>query len=191
MVEKAISTLLEAHPERVHRNLSSAKLVEIALERGEGTLAANQALVVHTGERTGRSPLDRFVVEEGWSKKNVWWGPVNKPASPELFDRLLSRAVDYLKERDRFVFEGFVGADPKYRMPLRVIAERAWHALFADTLFIRPTKEELAGIKPEFTVIDVMDMRIDPTELGIRSSTFVGISFERKIVLAIDRKSVV
>lgn len=185
MGDKTIAALLETAAEKVHRNLSPAKLVEIALERGEGTLAANEALVVRTGDRTGRSPNDRFVVEEKWAKKNVWWGPVNKPIAPEVFEKILARAVDYLNARDRFVFEGFVGADTKYQMPVRVIAERAWHALFATTLFIRPTKEELAKIKPEFTVIDAADLELDPVEFGIRSGTFVGISFEKKIILVV------
>ncbi|MFA5812808.1 MAG: phosphoenolpyruvate carboxykinase (ATP) [bacterium] len=169
----------------VHRNLPPAKLVELALERGEGTLAANGALVTRTGERTGRSPNDRFVVEEKWAKKHVWWGSVNKPISPEVFEKLLNRAADHLKERDRFVFEGFVGTDTKYRMPLRVIAECAWHALFATTLFIRPTIEERKKLDPEFTVIDAPSLKIDPLDYGIRSGTFVGISFERKIILII------
>lgn len=185
MGERAVAMLLEQNGKQVHRNLSPAKLVELSLERGEGTLAANGALVVSTGERTGRSPNDRFVVEEKWAAKHVWWGPVNKPVSPDVFDKLLARAANYLRERDRFVFEGFVGADPKYRMAVRVITERAWHTLFAATLFIRPIKDELAKIKPEFTVIDAAGLSIDPVEFGIRSGTFVGISFEKKIILVI------
>ena len=94
MGEKTIAALLETTPDKVHTNLSPAKLVEIALERAEGTLAANEALVVHTGERTGRSPGDRYVVEEKWSKKNVWWGPVNKPIAPEVFEKILARPTD-------------------------------------------------------------------------------------------------
>lgn len=185
MGEKVIEILMENSSKLVYKNLPPAKLVELALERGEGTLAANGALVTRTGERTGRSPNDRFVVEEKWSKKNVWWGSVNKPASPEIFDQLLNMAVDHLKERERFVFEGFVGADTKYRMPIRVIAEKAWHALFAATLFIRPTEDELKKISPEFTVIDTPDLKIDPVKFGIRSGTFIGVSFERKIILII------
>lgn len=185
MTERAIADLMENTSDNVRCNLPPAKLVEIALERGEGTLASNGALVTLTGERTGRSPADRYVVEEKWSKKHVCWGGVNKAVSPELFEKLLSRATEYLKGRERFVFEGFVGADPKYRMPVRVIAEKAWHALFATTLFIRPTAEELARIDPEFTVIDCQDLKINPSEFGIRSGTFVGLSFERKIVLII------
>jgi phosphoenolpyruvate carboxykinase (ATP) len=185
MVEHAIATLLEGAKGLVFRNLPPAKLVELALERGEGTLASNGALVTRTGERTGRSPGDRFIAEDRWAKKHAWWGPVNKPVAPELFDRLLERAVEYLKDRERFVFEGFTGADPKYRMGLRVIAEKAWHALFATTLFVRPTAGERRGLSPEFTVIDACDLSLDPIEFGLRSGTFVGISFEKKIILII------
>jgi ATP-dependent phosphoenolpyruvate carboxykinase len=116
MEEKVISRLMETGDGRLHRNLSPAKLVELALERGEGTLASNGALVTRTGERSGRSPKDRFIVEDKWAKKRVAWGGVNRPVSPEVFDRLLEKAGEYLSSRDRFVFEGYVGADPQYRM---------------------------------------------------------------------------
>ncbi len=185
MAQALLSKLLETQPDRVFCNLSPAKLVEVALQTGEGTLAANGALVTRTGERSGRSPKDRFIVEDKWSKKKVAWGDVNRPVTQEVFDNLLQVAVDYLAERDRYVFEGFVGADPKYRMPIRVIAEKAWHALFATTLFIRPEASELKGFSPEFTVIDAMDLKIDPMKYGIRSGTFVGVSFEKRIVLII------
>jgi phosphoenolpyruvate carboxykinase (ATP) len=185
MVERAIARLLENAEGLVQRNLPPAKLVELSLERGEGTLASNGALVTRTGERTGRSPNDRFIVEDKWSRKKVAWGNVNKPVTEETFDRLLTLAVDYLDDRERFVFDGFVGADSKYRMPLRVIAEKAWHALFATTLFVRPTREEREKIKPDFTVIAAMDLKIDPTEFGIHTGTFVAISFEKRIVLII------
>jgi len=185
MGERAVARLMENAKGSVRRNLPVEELVDIAVKRGEGVLAANGALVTRTGERTGRSPGDRYVAEDGWAKGRVAWGKVNKPVPVETFDRLLSRAVDYLADKERFVFDGFAGADKSYRMPLRVSAEKAWHALFATTLFIRPTPEELDRIEPEFTVIDAMDLRIDPREYNIRSSTFVGISFEKKIILVI------
>ncbi|MBN1282237.1 MAG: phosphoenolpyruvate carboxykinase (ATP) [Proteobacteria bacterium] len=185
MAERALETLLKHRPNKVFRNLGTEELVEIALERGEGKLAANGALVTRTGERSGRSPFDRFIVEDRWARRKVAWNKINMPVSQEIFDRLLARAVDYLKARDRFVFDGFAGADPEYRMPLRVVAEKAWHALFARTLFIRPTDAELRDLDPEFTVVDALDLKIDPAEFGIRTGTFVGISFEKKIVLII------
>lgn len=185
MGESAVARLIENAGDSVRKNLPVEELVDIAVKRGEGTLAANGALVTRTGPRTGRSPNDRYIVEDGWAKGRVAWGKINVPVSTETFDKLLSLAVDYLSKKERFVFEGFVGADRNYRMPLRVIAEKAWHALFATTLFIRPTPEELESINPEFTVIDAMDLEIDPAEFGIRSGTFAGISFEKKIILVI------
>ncbi|MBT3182120.1 MAG: phosphoenolpyruvate carboxykinase (ATP) [Deltaproteobacteria bacterium] len=179
------SELLSINPDMVHRNLSSDLLMEISLNRGEGKLAANGALVTRTGERTGRSPKDRYVVEDSWSRGRVCWGDINQPISEEVFDGLLDEAVDYLKNKDRYVFEGFVGADSKYRMPIRIIAEKVWHALFATTLFVRPKQCELDNFTSDFTVIDALDLRIDPSRYGIRTGTFVAISFERKIVLII------
>lgn len=171
--------------DRIHRNLSVKELTEATIERGEGWLAGNGALVVRTGERSGRSPLDRFFVEDAVSKDTIWWGKVNQSTSQDTFDRLLECALGYLRDRDVYVFDGFVGADKKYRMPLRVIAEKSWHALFSTTLFVRPTPEELAALNPEFTVIDAMDLKIDPKEYGVRSGTFVGVSLEKKVILVI------
>jgi phosphoenolpyruvate carboxykinase (ATP) len=110
--------------DKVHRNLSVPKLVEETLRRGEGWLASNGALVIRTGPRTGRSPMDRFFVEEPSTKNKLWWGKVNQPVDSDVFDRLLKRTLSYLHELDVYVFDGFVGADSEYRMPVRVIAER-------------------------------------------------------------------
>lgn len=170
---------------QVHMNLAVSTLVETAIRRSEGWLASNGALVTRTGERTGRSPNDRFIVEENSTAKNIWWGKINKPTSPEIFDRLLEKAIGYLRARDVFVFDGFVGADTDYRMGLRVIAEKAWHALFATTLFVRPTPAELKNHTPQFTVINATDLKIDPQEFGLHTGTFVGLSFEKKIILII------
>lgn len=172
--------------DKIHRNLSVKELTDATIKRGEGWLANNGALVVRTGERTGRSPMDRFFVEDAVSKDTIWWGTVNQATSQETFDRLLERALDYLRDRDVYVFDGFVGVDKKYRMPLRLIAEKPAHALFARTLFVRPTADELQSIDPEFTLINAMDLSIDPKEYGTRSSTFVGISLEKKVILVIN-----
>lgn len=185
MREDLLSKLAKSNPSKIYRNLAPAKLIEKALERGEGTLGANGALVTNTGERTGRSPNDRFICEDDWSKTKICWGKVNRPIQQEIFDRLLDKALNYLSEKELFVFEGFAGADPEFRLPLQVIAEKAWHALFANTLFIRPTTDELKSHSPEFRIVNAFDLKIDPKEFGINSSTFVGISFERGIILAI------
>jgi phosphoenolpyruvate carboxykinase (ATP) len=128
----------------VYRNLPPARLVEEALARGEGMLAANGALVVRTGARTGRSPRDRYVVRDAQTENKVWWGPVNQPLDSLQFDRLFERARERLAHRELFVFDGYAGADRGHRLPLRVVAEKAWHALFAHTLFLRPAAADRA-----------------------------------------------
>lgn len=169
--------------EKIHKNLSVAELVEKALARGEGMLAANGALVVRTGKRTGRSPADRFVVESKNTKDELWWGPVNKAVSPEAFNKLLSKAKDYLSKRDVFICDGFAGADPSYRLNVRVVSEKAWHSLFAKTLFLRPTKEELSKFTPQFTVINACELLADPKVDGTASEVFIGVDLEQKIIL--------
>lgn len=160
----------------VHHNLSVPKLMELALLRGEGHLASNGALVVRTGERTGRSPFDRFIVKEGATSGSIDWNTINQPASEELFDRLYKLAVDYMSGRDIFVFDGFVGADQRYRLPLRVVTTMAWHSLFAHTLFIRPKEGE--SVTPEFHVINAFGLEIDP-------KVFVAINLKKRIILVI------
>ena len=167
----------------VHRNLPPAELIARSLARDEGILAANGALVVKTGEPSGRSPEDRFIVEEGPAAEQICWGDVNKPCQPALFDRLLDKARGYLHDRDLYVFDGFAGAERTYRLPIRVVADATWHALFADTLFVRPTPIELEDFVPGFTVVNCGALRASADFDGTRSSVFVGISFTRKLVL--------
>jgi phosphoenolpyruvate carboxykinase (ATP) len=167
----------------VHRNLPPAELIARSLARGEGILAANGALVVKTGEPSGRSPEDRVIVEEGPAAEQICWGEVNRPCRPQLFDRLLDKARGYLASRDLYVFDGFAGAERTYRLPIRVVADATWHALFADTLFVRPTPIELEDFVPGFTVINCGALRASADFDGTRTSVFVGISFTRKLVL--------
>ena len=167
----------------VHRNLPPAELIARSLARGEGILAANGAMVVKTGEPSGRSPSDRVIVEQGEAAELVCWGDVNIPCRPALFDRLLDKARGYLHDRDLYVFDGFAGAERTYRLPIRVVADATWHALFANTLFVRPTQIELEDFEPGFTVINCGALRASSDFDGTRSSVFVGISFTRKLVL--------
>jgi len=167
----------------VHQNLRSAALVEAALKRGEGTLAENGALVVRTGGKTGRSPDDKYVVRSAQTEKDVWWGNVNRPVSAQVFDALLVHAAGHLLGRERFVFDGFVGAAQAHRLPVRVISEAAWISLFARTLFLRPTEEELAGHRPAFTVVHAGALPAGGPAAGIRSDTFVGLDLDRGLVL--------
>jgi phosphoenolpyruvate carboxykinase (ATP) len=181
----AIVTAPTVAPTRgtVHRNLSTPALVEEALARGEGKLAANGALVVATGERTGRSPKDRYVIDTPEVHSDVWWGEVNVAMDEARFERLFERVKTHLALRDQFVFDGFAGADPQYRLPVRIITEKAWHSLFGRTLFLRPTRADLETHRPEYTVIDACECLADPALDGTRSGTFVVLSFSRKMVL--------
>ena len=137
----------------VYWNLSTPRLYEEALRRHEGRMAHLGSFVVRTGQYTGRSPRDKFIVREPSSANQVWWGDVNRPMEPEQFDRLRSRLLAFLQGRDVFVQDCFVGADPRYRLPIRVITETAWHNLFARNMFIQAKPGEVTGHVPQFTVI--------------------------------------
>ncbi len=138
-----------------HRNLSVPTLIEAAVARDEGYLADNGALVVLTGKFTGRSPKDKFTADQNPSTKDIWWGPINQKISPANWDKIFKRVMSYLEGKEVFIFDGFVGQDPRYKLPVRVISEQAWHSLFCKTLFVRPTKAELKNHKSQFTIIDV------------------------------------
>jgi len=167
----------------VRRNLPDAALVEHALRRGEGKLAENGALVVGTGQRTGRSPQDKFIIETP-DTKDVWWGSVNRPLSVVAWNRLFGMAKSYLQGREAFVFDGFAGADPKYRLQVRVVTEKAWHTLFAQTLFIKPRINETVAETPDFTVLNVCGMLApDYQTIGLSSGVFVVVNFSEKIIL--------
>ncbi|HYV27345.1 MAG TPA: phosphoenolpyruvate carboxykinase (ATP), partial [Candidatus Eisenbacteria bacterium] len=176
-----LKSLTETGP--VHRNLSVARLVEMSLLRGESTLASNGALVALTGKRTGRSPGDKFVVREPSSESRIWWGKVNQPMSRENFQRLRGRVNEHFKGREVFVFDGFAGADPSHRLPIRIIGELAWHSLFVHQLFRRPTPSELDGHEPQFTVIAAPNCRAQPATDGTKSEAFIVLDFESKTAL--------
>ncbi len=167
----------------VLHNAPSARLVEESLARREGFLASNGALVVRTGARTGRSPKDRFVVEEPETKGKIWWGPVNVAYPREKFAPLAARVHEHLGARDLFVVDGVAGADPANRLSVRIVTEKAWHALFVRTLFLRPTAEELASFRPQYTVVCAGEFRADPARDGVRSDAFIILSFEQRKVL--------
>ena len=169
-----------------HRNLSTAQLVESAIARGEGRLASNGALAAMTGARTGRSPRDKFTVEDDQTRARIHWGKVNQPFPPDKFQALLERVVRHMAERDLYIMDLAAGADATYRLPIQVICEYAWHALFVKQLFIRPETQgkapaELAA--PEFIVIAAPEFEAVPERDGVRSSTFILADFTRKIIL--------
>src|SRR5271163_1976257 len=133
-------------------NLGPAQLVEKAIERREGELSSSGALVVRTGQFTGRSPKDKYIVREPDTENTVEWGAVNQPMPEQIFDQIYSRLMNSWESDELFVQDCFAGADPEYTLPIRVVAQRAWHALFARQLFIRPDPGKTGEHVPEFTV---------------------------------------
>ncbi|MHB1937409.1 MAG: phosphoenolpyruvate carboxykinase (ATP) [Acidobacteriaceae bacterium] len=182
------SVLAQLTPGRIHRNLSVPQLVAISLARGESKLAANGALVAYTGARTGRSPKDKFIVRDDRTRDTVKWGNVNQPLESQKFDALCRRVLTYLANRDVYAQDLFAGADPHYRMPVQMISEYAWQALFVRQLFLRPTPEDLVTYAPEFTVIAAPEFEAVPERDGTRSSTAILLDFTRKIVLIVGTK---
>lgn len=168
----------------INVQLSVPQLAEKATSRGEAMLTVDGAVRAETGKYTGRSPKDKYTVEEESTKDQIDWGKVNQPISSEVFDNLYVKVIKYLKERDElFVFKGFAGADKDSQLSIQVINEYAWHNLFAHQLFIRPTADELASHVADFTVISAPNFKADPAVDGTASETFIIVSLEKKIIL--------
>ncbi|MDW8141534.1 MAG: phosphoenolpyruvate carboxykinase (ATP) [Candidatus Bipolaricaulota bacterium] len=164
---------------RAYRNLSVAQLYEEALRRREAQLSHTGALVAYTGRYTGRSPQDKFIVKEPSSANNIWWGAVNQPLSTSQFENLYGRLCDYLKTKELFVQDLSVCTVPRYRIPIRVITEYAWHSLFARNLFIRASDSS----NPQITVICAPNFHADPKRDGTRSETFIVLHPQKKLIL--------
>ena len=167
----------------VYWNLTPPSLYEAAVERGEAEIAAGGALIAETGVHTGRSPKDKFTVEESSTKDTVWWGDVNRPISEEHFDRLFAKVKAYVQGRELFVQDCYAGADPENRLQVRIVSEYAWHNLFCRNMFIQPEETALANFEPGFTVICCPGLEADPETDGTRTSTFVVANFKEKTVL--------
>ena len=170
-------------PLAVYRNLSPAILVEKALQRGEGCLMDNGALLVNTGKYTGRSPNDKFIVDSAGVHDEIAWGQVNRPISQEKFDALYEKMIAYLQNREIFIFDGFAGADPSYTKGFRVINELASQNLFIHQLLIRPTAEQLEDFKVDFTIIAAPGFKCSPQRDGVNSEAAIIIDYEKKLVL--------
>jgi phosphoenolpyruvate carboxykinase (ATP) len=168
---------------RVYLRPSTSVLYTHTLLRREGRLAEGGPLVVDTGRHTGRSPNDKFIVREPGSEQRIWWGKVNQELDEEHFEGLREQVISYLEGQDLYVVDSFAGADPEHRLPVRVITDSPWHALFAKTLFIDPTEEELAEHEPQAVVLHAPAVEADPDADRTRSSTFVALHPTRSEIL--------
>ena len=178
---------LEAHGisnvKTAYWNLATPALYEEAIKRNEGIVSHLGPLVVRTGQFTGRSPNDKFVVKEPTSDEFIWWGKVNRPFKLDRFDELHRRMASYLQGKDVFIQDCWAGADPQYRMPVRIVTQYAWHSLFVRNMFIQATPEELAVHKPEFVVIDCPGFHASPEYDETNSDVFILVNFAEKLVL--------
>ncbi len=163
-------------------NLTEAQLVEEAIRRGEARLSAHGALVALTGQHTGRSAKDKFVVRDAASETRVWWDN-NRPMTPEAFERLYDDMMAHAGGRDLFVQDLIGGADPVHALPVRVVTELAWHSLFIRNLLIRPDRATLSGFEPRMTIVNLPSFRADPARHGCRTDTVIAVDLTRMIVL--------
>ena len=167
----------------VHWNMGPEELHQMAVELNEAKLTSDSVLLAVTGERTGRSPNDRFIVDEAGMAEEVWWGEVNRPTAPAVFDRLLVKVQEHLNSVENvFVKDAFCGADKDYRMPVRLVTEKAWHAAFMHNMFIRATEDEIPSHIPEFTILHVPEMKSSMSD-GVNSDVFVIIALDRGMVI--------
>jgi phosphoenolpyruvate carboxykinase (ATP) len=164
-------------------NLGTAQLLEHAVRRQEGLFANGGAYVVRTGQFTGRSPKDKFIVRDEATAASVQWGAVNQPMLPASFDRLYSKMLAYWQGHELFVQDCFGGADARYTLPIRVIAQDAWHALFARQLFVWPDPLRTQDHVPEFTIFFAPHLQATPGEDGTNSETCIAINFTKKVVI--------
>ena len=167
---------------KAHYNLLEPALMQAAIARGEGDLGRGGAFLVSTGRHTGRSPKDKFVVREPSVEPHVWWEN-NAPMAPDAFDRLLADMRDHVRGSELYVQDLYAGADPAYRLNVRIVTELAWHALFIRHLLRRPERSELQTFVPGFTILNCPSFHADPARHGCRSGTVIAISFEKKLIL--------
>ncbi len=171
------------HLGTLHYQLTPAELVEHAIRKGQGELADSGALCVSTGEFTGRSPKDKYVVVDEQTRDQVWWDKINHRFSEEQFDRLFARISAYMQNREWYVRDCYAGADPAHRLRVRVFNAYPWQNLFVNALFIRPTADELAGFEPDFTILACPNFRAIPEIDGTRAHNFTIINFSRRLIL--------
>lgn len=170
--------------ENIHYQLSPSELHQITITKGMGKEASSGALAVNTGEFTGRSPMDRFIVKDDISQDKVWWGSVNIPFDPEKFDTLYNKVISYCNSLDElYVRDSYACADNNYRINIRVINEYPWSNMFAYNMFLRPTDKELKRFDPEWTIVNAPGFMADAAVDGTRQHNFAILNFTKKIVL--------
>ncbi len=167
----------------IHWNLAPAQLVECALARREGQIASNGAFCATTGAYTGRTPKDKFIVSHDDYAQDIWWGDNNHPMSADAFAGIRQSLADYLQGREVYVLDAAAGADPRYRMPIQVITELAWHNLFAHQLFLRANESDQMSERPGFTILCVPHFRTNPHVHGTRSGAAIIVDFKERLVL--------
>lgn len=183
MTTKAIAETLLKKAAQAYVNLTPDELVQHALQNNEGVLTDTGALMADTGEFTGRSPKDKFCVKDAKTEQTVWWGEVNQPFSSEKFGNLLDKVVAHFAGKKMYVRDAYACADPRYRLNIRVYNETAYHNLFCNNLFLRPTASELPSFEPEWLIINAPSFKADAAIDGTRQHNFTMIDFTRKIIL--------
>lgn len=169
--------------QRVHRNLTPSQLYEHAVRRREGIVSVSGPFCAVTSPHTGRSPNDKFIVQEPESDGQIWWGKVNQPLAPHHFDRLKTDVKAHLASQEVFIRDVFAGADETYRLPIRFVTPNAWHALFVYNMFLRPADGDLSRFAPGFQVLHAPEFQADPAVHGTKSATFIVVSLSHKTIL--------
>ncbi|MDA9235270.1 phosphoenolpyruvate carboxykinase (ATP), partial [Polaribacter sp.] len=167
----------------IRYQLTSDELHAITIEKEQGITSSLGAIAVNTGEFTGRSPKDRFIVKDAVTKDEVWWSDTNLPFDSKKFDVLYTKVTDYLSEKEIFVRDSYACADENYQLSIRVVNEYPWSNMFAHNMFLRPTETELKDFSPEWTVINAPGFKANPEEDGTRQSNFAILNFTKKIAL--------
>ena len=189
MLESEISVKSEAietlgiKDAKVHWNLSPDQLAEISISQGLAKEASNGAINVSTGEFTGRSPKDRFIVKDDITRDSVWWGNINIPFEADKFDVLYDDMVSYLSGKELYVRDGYACADPQFRLNIRFINELPWSNLFVYNMFLRPSEVELSDFENEWLVINAPGFMADPEKHGTRQHNFAILNFTKKIAI--------
>ena len=171
------------YPKKLYSHLSVPELVESSIQRKEAILSNTGSLSVETGKFTGRSPDDRYIVKDNMTTKTINWGKVNHPISEENFKSIFERMKKFVKNKELFLFNGFVGSDEEVRLPISIITDRAWQSIFANQIFIKPTKVDIEKYKPKVLLIALNDFKSIPQKDGTNSETFIVINLKRRIIL--------